>query len=72
MVVTLEFLEGLLLVGTHDVRNIVRRVQVADSCVGSLRQQEISNRVDDVGLAQPDAAIYEQRVVGRTRMFCNL
>ena len=63
-VVALEGVEGLLLVGADDVGNVVVGVDVADDTVRIVAPDFVAERMDQVGLAQADAAVDEQRVVG--------
>ena len=64
-VVPLELLEALVLVGADDVGDVGLRVGVADLGGRVLRQDVVADRLDQVRLAQPHAAVDEQRVVGR-------
>src|SRR3990167_210943 len=68
VVITLEFVERLLLIGAPHIGNVLGRVQVADLGAWMLGQNEISNRMYEVGLAKTDTSVDEQRVVGGTGM----
>src|SRR5713101_7209479 len=72
MVVTLELVEGFLLIGANHIGDILCGVKIADAGAGMLRENEIADRVDQVRLAKSDAAVDEQRVVRRSRMFGDL
>ncbi len=72
VVVALEFLEGLALVGTHHFADELLGLQVTNAGARLLRQQRVADRVHEVGLAQTDAAVDEQRVVGAPGVFRHL
>ena len=63
-VVALEVVEGLVLVGAHDVGDVGLGVDVADLRRRVALQDVVADRLDQVRLAEPDAAVDEQRVVG--------
>ena len=63
-VMPLEFVEGLVLVRAHHVGDVGLGVDVADLGRRVLRQDVVADGLDQVGLAQSDAAVHEQRVVG--------
>ncbi len=70
-VVAFELVERLVLVGAHDVGHVGLGMDVADPGVGVGVQNVIADRLDEMGLAQTDAAIDEQWVI-RGRMLCDL
>ena len=63
-VVALEVVERLVLVGAHHVGHVGLGVDVADPGAGFAREDVVADRLDQVGLAEADAAVDEQRVVG--------
>ena len=72
MVIALELVERLLMVGAYHVGDVLRSVQVADLGGRVLYQHIVSYRVDQVRLAQADAAIDKQRIVGSTGVLGHL
>src|SRR3990172_6847297 len=72
VVVTLEFIERLLLISAHHIGNVLGRVQISDLGAGMLCQNEVSNRMYEVGFTKADTSVDEQRVIGGTRMFSHL
>ncbi len=70
MVVTLELVEGFLLIGANHIGDILRGVKIADAGAGMLRENEVADRMDQVRLAKTHATVDEQRVV--PRMFSDL
>ncbi len=63
MVIALELVEGLALICLDHVGDVLLGVDVADAGIGLFVQQLVADRVDQVGLAQADTAVQEQRVV---------
>ena len=64
-VIALEIVERLVLVSAHDVGHVRLGVDVAD-LRGRVRAAGlVADRLDQVRLAEPDAAVDEQRVVRR-------
>ena len=63
-VVTLEVVEGLVLIGPHHVGDVGLGVDVADLRLGAGVEDVIADGLDQVRLAKTDAAVDEQRVVG--------
>ena len=63
MVVTLEIVERLVLVGAHHVGHILLRMDIAYAALRVALEQEVTDRVRQMRLTEPHAAIYEQRVV---------
>ena len=59
----LEFVDGVELQGLHHVRDETFRMQVDHLGVRVLLQQVVAHRMHQVGLAQTDATVEEQRVV---------
>lgn len=72
MVVALEIVERLALVGLDHVRDVLVRMHVAHPHAGPRGHHGIADGVDQVGLAQPHAAVQEQRVVGRAGILRHL
>jgi len=73
MVVALELVEGLVLVGAHDVGHVTLGVDVADLGLRILQVDVVADRLDQVRFTQADTAVHEQRVVGRVaRVLCDL
>src|SRR6266508_2279801 len=72
MVVTLELVEGFLLIGANHIGDILRGVKIADAGAGMLRENEVADRMDQVRLAKTHATVDEQRIVRRSRMFGDL
>jgi hypothetical protein len=72
VVVALEVVERLALVGLHHVGHVLLGVDVADPRAGLVEQQLVADRVDQVGLAEADAAVQEQRVVRDARVVRDL
>jgi hypothetical protein len=72
VVVALEFLEGLLLVGAHHVRDVLLGVDIADAGLRALGRQPVADGLHQVGLAEADPAIDEQRVVGDAGVLSHL
>ena len=70
-VIALEVVEGLVLISADDVGYIGLGVDVANLRIRVGVENVIADRLDQVRLAQPNAAINEQRVV-RRRMFGDL
>ena len=62
-VVALELVERLVLVGPHDVGHVGLGMDIADPGVGVGAQNVIADCLDEMCLAEPHAAIHEQRVV---------
>ena len=63
-VVALEVVERLVLVGANDVGDVRLGVDVADLRARLALQDVVAERLDQVRLAEPDAAVDEERVVG--------
>lgn len=61
-----------MLVGAHHVGDVFFCLNVANFCIRVVLVDAAIDRVDQVGLAAADAAIYEQRVVARARVACDL
>ena len=72
MIVTLELVEGFLLIGANHIGDILRGVKIADAGAGMLRENKVADRMDQVRLAKTHATVDEQRVVRRSRMFGDL
>src|SRR5512134_805983 len=72
MVVALEVVECLVLVGAHHIRDVLLRVDIADLGFRRLQAQAVADRLDEVGLAEADTAVDEERVVGGPGPFGNL
>src|SRR5712691_1076638 len=72
MVVTLELVEGFLLIGANHVGDILCGMKIADAGAGMLRENEVADRVDQVRLAKSNATVDEQRVIRCSRMFGDL
>jgi hypothetical protein len=67
VVAVLEFVKSLALVGLNHIRNKLFGVDVENFGVGPVLQQLVAHGVHQVGLAQADAAVDEQRVVQMPR-----
>ena len=63
VVALLELVEGLALVGLNHIRDELLGVDVENLGIGLVGQQLVAHRVHQVGLAQTDAAVDEERVV---------
>jgi len=72
MVIALEFIEGLLLIRADDIGDVLRSVQVAHASAGMLREDMISDRMNQVGFSQSDAPIDKERVIGGPGMLGDL
>ena len=70
-IVPFEILERLVLIRAHDVGHVRFRVDVADLAAWVLRLDVVPDRLDQMRLAEPDAAVDEERVV-RRRMLGDL
>ncbi|MDT4849219.1 hypothetical protein FQZ97_833340 [compost metagenome] len=63
VVTLLELVEGLALVGLDHIRHKLLGVDVENLGLWTIGQQVVADGVHQVGLAQADAAVDEQRVV---------
>jgi hypothetical protein len=72
VVVALELVEGLALVGAHDVAHVLLGVDVAHARAAVAVDQRVAHRVDQVRLAQAHPAVQEQRVVRAARVLGDL
>ena len=72
VVVLLEAVERLVLIGAHDIGHILFRVDVAHVRMRIVFMHQVADRLDQMRLAQADAAVDEQRVVGGARMLGDL
>src|SRR5882672_1060364 len=72
MVIALELIEGLLLIGSNDIGNVLRGVQVAHPGARMLHQNMVADRVDQVSLAQAHTTVDKKRVVRSAGVFGNL
>src|ERR1041384_520090 len=72
VVVALELVERLLLVSAYHVRNVLLGVDVADACLGTAVGDLVADRLDQMRLAEADAAVDEQRVVRDSRVLRDL
>ena len=64
MVIAFEIVERTLSHRTHDVRDVLFGMYVPNARLGTLLCDVIADRMDEVGLAEPHAAVNEKRVVG--------
>src|SRR3990172_13392452 len=69
MVISLEFVEGFLLICAYHVGNVLGGVQIPNLGAGMLRHNEVTDRMYQMRLTKTDTSVNEQRVVGGTRMF---
>src|SRR5688572_6481826 len=72
MVVALEIVESLVLIGAHDIRDVLLGVYVANLAFRCASVQRIAYSLNKVSLAQSHTAIDEKRVVGRAQPLSNL
>src|SRR5665647_339482 len=72
MIVAFEFVEGLLMIGAHNVGDVLGRVQITHFGGRVLCQYVVAHSMNQVRLSQTDPAINEQRVVGSAGMFGHL
>ena len=63
VVLRLQLVEGLALVVLHHVGDELLGVQVEDARVGPVGEERVADGVDQVRLAEADAAVDEERVV---------
>ena len=63
VVLRLQLVEGLALVVLHHVGDELLGVQVEDARIGPVGEQRVADGVDQVRLAEADAAVDEERVV---------
>src|SRR5208283_4334830 len=72
VVVALEFIEGLALIGAHDVADVLLRVDISDLGGRAPRKDGVSHGMYQMGLAQARSAVQKERVVGATGILGNL
>src|SRR5258705_6971990 len=72
VIVLFKTVESFVLISAHNVRNILLRMNVSNAGRRIELDQHVADGLDQMGLAQPDAAVDEQRVVGNPGMLCNL
>src|SRR5712692_865421 len=72
MIVAFELIERLLLIGSDDIGNVLRGVEVSHPRTRMLRENKVADCVNQVGLSQAHAAVDEQRVVRCAGMFSDL
>src|SRR5207302_8121702 len=70
--VAFEFIKGFLLVSAYYVGNILLRMAIPDTRLGPLVGQLVADGLQKVRLAEPHAAVDEQRVVRNSRIFGHL
>ena len=68
----LELVDGVVLQGTHHVTDESLAVHVGDPRARARCPDPVGNRMHEMGLAEADPAIEEQRVVGATRILGDL
>src|SRR6266850_3525892 len=72
VVVLLETVKGLVLIGANHVGNVALGVNIADLGGRAEFEQQVTDGLDEVGLAQADPTVDKQRVVRHARMFGDL
>ena len=68
----LELVHRVVLQRPHHVADEALRVHVGDARLGIALLHQVRDGVHEMGLAQPDAAVQEQRVVGAAGIFRDL
>ena len=72
MIVAFELIERLLLIGSNDVGDVLRGVEVAHASTRMLRENKVADRVNQVGLSQAHATVDEEWVVRGAGVFGDL
>ena len=70
VVALFELIKCLALIGFNHITDKLLSMDVENSCIWTLSQQTVANRVHEVGFAQADAAVNKQRVVQVARHAC--